>query len=151
MSGVLQDPSAHGTSAYSGFAGSGGVTNGSAVSVHAKGAAPAVHYGGLMRKKPTEWDLEVAEMDVRRSKRCGALDALPQDSVFVMCLESTVSWLHHHLLSWLPYGLFRRAMLPGASTQRRMPCTAARGGRCAAQGRVLSMQARAQHLRVAAH
>lgn len=71
---MLQDDSQHGGSAYSSFVASngreGGVPkNGSAGSANASGTAPTKHYGGILRKKPTEWDLEVAETAVKRSRR----------------------------------------------------------------------------------
>ena len=70
---MLQDDSQHGGNAYASFMSSssgGGVhKSGSAAAVSASGGAPIKHYGGLTRKKPTEWDLEVAQTAVKRSRR----------------------------------------------------------------------------------
>lgn len=57
----MQDPLLHG----------GGATANAASFSSAKGAAPAVHYGSILRRKPSPMDVEDAQMAVIRGRRCG--------------------------------------------------------------------------------
>ena len=58
-----QDPSSRGGSAYGEFASA--KFSGKAAS----GPAPAVRYHGMLRRKPTAWDLEQAEKTMSQGRR----------------------------------------------------------------------------------
>ena len=57
-----QDPSLHGGSSYGEFS--------NKASSLASGPAPTVRYSGVLRRKPSAWDLEQAERTVSRGRRC---------------------------------------------------------------------------------
>lgn len=57
-----QDPSLHGGNSYGEFS--------NKASTLASGPAPTVRYSGVLRRKPSAWDLEQAERTVSRGRRC---------------------------------------------------------------------------------
>ena len=74
LTGDAQDPSLHGGSSYSEVASGKGGSNGGKV---ASGSAPAVRYSGVLRRKPTAWDLEQAGKSASRGRRCGGTLKVP--------------------------------------------------------------------------